>query len=125
MPDFFVPIDTATYPVGINRLFINGSFNSFVYTYYLKNRSQIDQYTSAADYIQRFDKLNVLWDQFVNYAASKDSVNLRVLSDKQKESLQRRLEAYLGRFKWRNSGYYQVLNSDDAVVSKALERLRA
>lgn len=124
MPDFFVPIDTATYPTGVNRLFVNGSFNSFVYTYYLKNRSQIDQYTSAADYVQRFDKLNELWDQFVNYAANKDSVNLRSLTANQKESLQRRLEAYLGRFKWRNSGYYQVLNNDDAVVNKALERLK-
>jgi carboxyl-terminal processing protease len=46
MPDRFVPIDTATYPAGINRLFANGSFNSFVYTYYLKNKPQVDQYTS-------------------------------------------------------------------------------
>jgi carboxyl-terminal processing protease len=124
MPDFFVPIDTATYPTGVNRLFINGSFNSFVYTYYLKNRSQVDQYTSAADYVQRFDKLKEMWDQFVNYAATKDSVNLRALTDKQKESLQKRLEAYLGRFRWRNTGYYQVLNSEDAVINKALERLK-
>ena len=124
MPDFFVSIDTATYPSGINKLFINGSFNSFVYTYYLKNRGTIDQYTSAADYVKRFDQINEMWEQFVIYAANKDSVNLSSLSAKQKESLQKRLEAYLGRFRWRNSGYYQVLNSDDAVVNKALERLK-
>lgn len=124
MPDLFVPIDTATYPAGVNRLFMNGSFNSFVYTYYLTNRSLIDQFTSVADYVQRFDKLTDLWNQFVSYAADKDSVNLRSLTDKQKESLQKRLEAYLGRFRWRNSGYFQVLNSDDAVVNKALERLK-
>ena len=29
MPDIFVPIDTATYPPGINRLFVNGSFQQF------------------------------------------------------------------------------------------------
>ena len=39
MPDRFVPIDTATYPAGISRLFANGSVNSFVYTYYLKNKT--------------------------------------------------------------------------------------
>ncbi len=125
MPDFFVPIDTATYPVGVNRLFVNGSFNSFVYAYYLSHRAQIDQYKSASEYIQRFDKLNELWEKFVNYAVSKDSIDLRSLTPKQKESLQRRLEAYLGRFKWRNSGYYQVLNSEDTVINKALERLKA
>jgi carboxyl-terminal processing protease len=125
MPDFFVPIDTATYPAGVNRVFVNGHFNSFVYTYYLKNRSQIDQYSNAAEYIQRFDKLNELWEQFVNYADKQDSVNLRSLTDKQRGSLQMRLQAYLGRFKWRNSGYYQVLNSDDAAIKKAIERFKA
>ncbi|MGZ8559289.1 MAG: S41 family peptidase, partial [Chitinophagaceae bacterium] len=102
MPDFFVSIDTATYPSGINKLFINGSFNSFVYTYYLKNRSLIDQYSSAADYVKRFDQGKNMWEQFVNYTAKKDSVNLVSLTEKQKESLQKRLEAYLGRFRWRN-----------------------
>ncbi len=124
MPDVFVPIDTASYPAGVNKLFINGSFNSFVYTYYLENKGQIDKYSSAADYASRFDKLDEMWDQFVNYAATKDSVNLRSVSTKQKESLQKRLEAYLGRFRWRNTGYYQVLNSEDAVVNKALEALK-
>ena len=33
MPDMFVPIDTATFPAGINTLIANGSFNNFVYTY--------------------------------------------------------------------------------------------
>ena len=119
MPDFFVPIDTASYPASVNRLFLNGSFNSFVYTYYLKNRLQIDQYSSADDYVKRFDRSDEMWDQFAGYAANNDS-----LTDKQKESLQKRLEAYLGRFRWRNSGYYQVLNSDDTVINKAMERLK-
>ena len=123
MPDFFVPIDTATYPTIINKLFINGSFNSFVYTYYLKNKQQIDQYSTATDYAQGFKQANEMWDQFVLYAV-KDSVTLSTVSAKQKESLQKRLEAYLARFRWRNSGYYQVLNNDDAVINKALEEVK-
>lgn len=123
MPDIFVPIDTASYPIGVNRLFIRGSFNNFVYIYYLQNRHTIDQYTSVADYTQRFDGLNEMWNQFVAYAA-KDSVDLRNVSNKQKESLQKRLEAYLGRFRWRNTGYYQVLNNEDIVIMKALEDLK-
>lgn len=124
MPDYFVPIDTATYPAMVNKIFNAGTFNSFVYTYYLDNRSLIDQYRDAADYIQKFDRLESMWTQFVQYAAAKDSVNLATLTPQQKESLQKRLEAYLGRFKWRNSGYYQVLNSEDAVIKKALEQFK-
>lgn len=122
MPDVFVPIDTATYPVGLNRLFINGSFNSFVYTYYLQHKAEIDQYKSPADYANRFDKLDQMWEQFVRYAEEKDSVNLHTLNDKQKETMQRRLEAYLGRFRWRNNGYLQILNKEDAVIAEALKK---
>lgn len=122
MPDIFVPVDTATYPAGINKLFINGRFNSFVYSYYLQHKQQVDQYATAADYVQKFDKINEMWDQFIGYAA-KDTVNLGILNVKQKTSLQKRLEAYLGRFKWRNSGYYQVLNNEDPVIRKAIEEV--
>jgi carboxyl-terminal processing protease len=122
MPDLFVPIDTTSYPVAINVLLINGSFNNFVYTYYLKNRTRIDQYTSVTDYMQHFNREDEIWNQFVAFAASQ-SVDLRSISDSEKNTLQRRLEAYLARFRWRNNGYYQVLNSDDALVSKALEEI--
>lgn len=123
MPDVFVPIDTATYPLAVNNLFFKGGFNNFVYRYYLQNKRQIDQYTSASDFSRRFNGLPEMWNQFVVYAA-KDSVDLRMLIPAQKETLQRRLEAYLGRFRWRSTGYYQVLNSDDAVIRKALEEVK-
>lgn len=123
MPDIFVPIDTSTYPAGINNLLLNGSFNNFVYLYYLKNRQQIDKYPSTAEYIQHFNQSGEMWDQFVNYTVN-DSVDLRTVSAKQKESLQKRLEAYLARFRWRNNGYFQVLNNEDAVINKALEEIK-
>ncbi|HZI54719.1 MAG TPA: carboxyl-terminal protease, partial [Chitinophagaceae bacterium] len=120
MPDVFVPIDTATYPSGINRLFANGTFNSFVYTWYLKHRSAIDKFATSAEFVQKFDRLDEVWEQFVTYA-KKDSVDLSTVTEKQKMSLQKRLEAYLARFKWRSSGFYHVLNDQDAVISKARE----
>jgi carboxyl-terminal processing protease len=122
MPDLFVPIDTATYPSGINVLIANGSFNNFVYTYYLKNKAQIDRYASVADYSQHFNNSD-LWNQFVAYAAVQ-SIPLQLLTSQQKQTLLNRLEAYLIRFKWRNTGYYQVLNSEDPVVIKAVEEIK-
>ncbi|MEI9945018.1 MAG: S41 family peptidase [Chitinophagaceae bacterium] len=121
-PDIFVPIDTATYPVAVNKLLQNGSFNNFVYIYYLKNRQLIDKLPSTAAYIQHFDQPTDLWSQFVNYVPA--TIDLNNLSANQKASLQRRLEAYLARFRWRNNGYYQVLNADDAVVKKAMEEIQ-
>ncbi len=123
MPNVFVPIDTASYPAAINRLFINGSFNNFVYHYYLQHRPLIDKFTSPADYIQHFTQRDQFWNQFVESSA-RDSVNLRNITPEQKETLERRLEGYLARFRWRNNGYYQVLNNDDNVVQRALEIIK-
>jgi carboxyl-terminal processing protease len=119
MPDIFVPIDTATYPAGINVMILNGSFNNFVYLYYLKNKKLIDQYSSPADYIKRFDRMENVWQEFVNYAAAQ-SVDLKSITAVQKEALQKRLEAFLARFRWRNHGYFQVLNDDDEAVKTAV-----
>ncbi len=122
MPDIFVPLDTSSYPAKINRLFVNGNFSGFVYNFYLQHRKQVDQYTSADDYVQHFNKTNDLWEGLVNYVA-KDSVNLDTVSIKEKESLELRLKAYLARFRWRNNGFYHVINSDDVVIKKALDVL--
>ena len=122
MPDIFVPIDTSSYEQKINKMLIDGYFNGFVYNYYLQHRKQVDQYTNATDYAQNFSSTNEMWNGLVNYAV-KDSVNLTDVSGKEKESLQKRLKAYLARFRWRNAGFYQVLNSDDPVIKKALEVL--
>jgi carboxyl-terminal processing protease len=120
MPDIFVPIDTSSYSKKINRLLIDGNFNGFVYNYYLQHRKQVDKYTSAADYAQHFNDTNEMWEAFVNYTA-KDSVNLNTVSAKEKESLEIRLKAYLARFRWRNNGFYNVINNDDVVIKKALD----
>ena len=123
MPDFFVPLDTSTYQRSVNRLLVDGGFNSFVYNYYLQHKSQIEQYKTAADYTQRFNNGEIMWDELVRSAA-RDSINLSGISDREKEALRLRLKALLARYRWRNTGFYQVLNSEDAVVQKAIETLK-
>ena len=119
MPDIFVALDTISYQRNINRLLLNGDFNSFIYNYYLQHRSQVDPYTSVPDYIKGFSGNNEMWEQFVAFA-SKDSVNLNNVPSRDKESLELRLKALLARFKWRNTGFFQVLNSDDPVIMKSI-----
>ena len=123
MPDVFVPIDTSGYPAAVSRLVFDGRFSNFVYRYYLEHKSQIDGYKSADDYEQHFVNLDNMWNLFADYALS-DSVDVRAVSPKQKETLKERLKAYLARFKWRNYGFYQVLNHDDPVVVRALQELK-
>jgi carboxyl-terminal processing protease len=123
MPNIFVPLDTSSYPQGLQRLFLDGSFNNFVYRYYLQNKKRIDSYTSPSDYGQHFAYTDDMWNQFIEYAHN-DSIDLRSISTAQKQTIQTRLEAYLARFKWRNTGYYELINNRDPVVRKALEIIK-
>ncbi len=123
MPDIFVPIDTSAYPPILNRLLLDGRFNNFVYRFYLQHKQQMENYNSAEDYNQHFGLMNDMWKQFADFVA-KDSFDINTISAKQKETLEERLKAYLARFKWRNRGFYQVLNNDDLMVKRALEELK-
>ena len=120
MPTIFVPIDTSYAHQQTLRLLSDGKFNSYVYTYYLQHRQQADQFTSAAEFANRFDGTGLL---NIVLTTAPDSLKLKSISVKEKELLQQRLKASLARYKWRDSGFYQVLNNEDIVIRKAIEQL--
>jgi carboxyl-terminal processing protease len=59
----------------------------------------------------------------VNYA-KKDTIYLRNVPERDQEAIKQRLKAYLARYKWRNEGFYEILNMDDTAIKKALEVLK-
>ncbi|MBO9593062.1 MAG: S41 family peptidase [Niabella sp.] len=123
MPDVFVGLDTSKTSKEINRLFFNGAFTDFVFHYYLDNQKVMEPYASPISFSQAFDPGKTMWQQFVN-RAQKDTVNLTHIPAAEKLRVSNRMEAYLARFKWRDSGYYQILNLTDSVVLKAVDLLK-
>lgn len=123
MPDIFVGLDTAKSYRLVNKLLYNGSFTDFVFHYYLDNKNILNPYATPESYIQSFDASKDMWTKFVTWA-KKDTVNLQNITSREKQRLEDRMMAYLARFKWRDTGYYQVMNSKDSVVIKAVEILR-
>ncbi|MBS1920708.1 MAG: S41 family peptidase [Bacteroidetes bacterium] len=122
MPDIFVPIDTSTFQRTAAKVLLDGTLYKFVYLYYLQHKSLVQQYANPEDFVKNFNHENEMWQQLVQYAA-KDTVNLKSVPESDKESLEKRMKANLARFKWRNEGFYEVLNTDDAVIKKAIEVL--
>ncbi len=117
-PTVFVPVDTSRAQQKMLRLISDGKFNSYIYNYYLHNKQQVQQYTTASDFSNLFNGADILNDII---KAAPDSFQLKSISDKEKELLQQRLKASLARYKWRDSGFFQVLNNEDPVMKKALE----
>ena len=123
MPDVFVGLDTSKTTSAINKLYLNNSFYDFVFHYFLDNRTLLDAYATPQAFEQNFDPSKQMWPKFVQWA-TRDTVNVTLLSAKEKQRIQDRMEANLARYKWRDNGFYQILNIKDPVVQKALEILR-
>ena len=123
-PDVFVGLDTSRYSREIHKLFFNGTFNDFVFHYYLDNRTILDPYKTPAEYEKDFEPSKNMWSGFADWA-KRDTVNLSGIPAAERQRVEDRMEATLARFKWRDNGFYQVLNSKDPVVLKAIEVVKA
>lgn len=118
MPDVFVPLDTSVFTQSITKLYLDGRFNNFVYTYYFNHLKEFNQYKSPSDFVARYQNSADAWNELVNYA-QKDSVNLKNIPATDKKDVQDRIKAYLARLRWRTEGFYEVSNAMDKVVQKA------
>lgn len=117
-PNVFVPADTSHAQQKIFDLQSTGMLSSFVYNYYLQHKAQLDKYSSASAFIAAVNGTDIL-NNLVGSA--NDSLGLKKVNAREKELLGLRLKALLARYRWRNAGFYQVLNNEDLVVRKAME----
>jgi carboxyl-terminal processing protease len=120
-PDIFVAFDTATIDHSITSLYVNNTLNRFVYFYYMEHLPEFKQYKTASDFAAGFHNDNNLWASLTDYAA-KDTINLKAIPEKDKLLLLLRTKALLGRQGWRQEGYFEVANTFDPVVRKAMEQ---
>ena len=121
-PDFFVAIDTAAIGKNTIRLFNSGALNNFMYKYYLQQRSELNNFKNAGDFLSGYNNQENAWKALVEFSA-KDTIDLKNISSEDKAYVQKRIKAHLARYQWRTEGYYEVLNSFDPAIKKAMEEL--
>jgi carboxyl-terminal processing protease len=105
-------------------LYQDGTMSSFIYNYYINHLDEINKFSTPEDFIAKYNSEEARWQELVNYAA-KDSIDLTKIPAEDKDFLQRTMKAQLAKYKWRWEGYYEVINSFDPVIKKALETLDA
>ena len=123
-PKIFVGLDTNSLHRSVSTLFLSGDFTDFMYNYYVRHMDELNKYKSPEDFAANYNNLEPVWQELVIYAA-KDTIDLKLVSPADKDFLQKRIKAQLARYKWRLKGFYEVSNSDDHVIKKALEVLSA
>ncbi|HEY5371549.1 MAG TPA: S41 family peptidase [Hanamia sp.] len=122
-PDVFVPFDTTSIDKNVMKVLVNGMLNKFVYLNFLKHQQQFKQYASP----KMFEDKYVADDNTLNDLkcyAEKDSVNLDLKNPKGKALLQQQIKTLTAREIWNTEGFYEIHNTYDSTVIKALDLMK-
>jgi carboxyl-terminal processing protease len=119
-PDIFVPFDTNTISKSLTSLYVTGMLNRFVYLYYMQNQPALNQYKSPENFVADFHGEANLWNSLVSYAA-KDTINIKNIPASDKLILQQQTKALLARQMWQLQGYFEVANTYDPALKKAID----
>ena len=121
-PDYFIAVDTSGFSKNSALIYEKGTIGSFAYNFYLQNLAVLKAYKTPSDFIKEFSFTDENWNQFIQTAA-KDSVNISLASPKEKADLSNQIKSAVARQIWRNEGFFEMLNTTDNAVKKAMEIL--
>lgn len=122
-PDVFVAFDTSLFQKSIGDLYNDNSIFIYPYLYYLDHQEELKQYKDPMDFANRFNDLESLWNGLLK-VAKHDSLDLNKVDASEKLYLLHRLKANIARQVWRTEGFYEVWNTTDPVVRRALTELK-
>lgn len=122
-PDVFVPLDTNKSCTVFSKLYVKGTLSNYAYQYFLHNRDMLNSYKTVKDFTEKFNLQPGNWQQF-EALSFKDSINIPSITQQDKDEVNLRLKAAIARQVWRNEGLYEVLNTNDDAIRKALEVLK-
>ncbi len=124
MPDVFVPLDTTEITEYFKKMIQEGHFNGFTLTYVDKNREKLlQQYPNFMEFSKNFEVDKALHKEFLEYIQKEYKewkVNEKELKTSQK-LIDLRLKAMIAQDIWGISEFYQIYNSQNEVILKALE----
>lgn len=120
MPDIFVPADTTDNTILIQELNNQQLFSAFVID---KMQPLLGQFNTDDSFLKSFNVGNDQFDNFIQYASKTlkemDSNEIRI----SKDNIKLLIKAYAARYKWGDTAYFQVINSDDSTLKKAIEAM--
>ncbi len=121
-PDIFVPVDTSS----DNEYFyaVRSFIPEFVYKYSSKNAGVLEQFKTIEDFKKGFIVSQQLENEFYTYAEGAGLKRNETREKKVEDKVKLNLKAFFAKQIWRMDGYYNITNSDDRVISKAVETLQ-
>jgi len=122
VPDIFVSLDTARYHTVVNRLYYNGTLNSFAFEYADGHRSELlGRYKSAQAFIDKYEISANETTALKTYIAQKNVNGINFTGSENGYGIL--LKALIGRTLYDKDAYYPILNKADNAILKAVEVL--
>lgn len=121
-PDYFISADTDRMTMSIVKIHEKGILNDYGYKYYLSHPNISQSYKTPGSFAKQFEISEEDWKSFENMSMT-DSIDLKGINEKEKIYLYKMLKIYIARQLWRNEGYFEVNNTGDNAIKKALEIL--
>lgn len=135
MPDYFVPLDTASLPDFYQSWIQKGIINSFILTYVDNNRQKLLKlYPNIDQFSKKFSITKDIYNQLFDYAKKElkkinpdEEIAFDYTIDSFEDSkakVSTQLKALVARDLWDISEYYQVMNKINPAYLKAIEVLQ-
>lgn len=124
MPDYVVPLDTSYFSGYFNRLISTGTMNFFVLSYVDEHRTELSlDYPDFGKFRDQFQVSDKLMDELLAYAKGQDLAFNKEDFKLSSDHIRLVLKAYMARDLWNTSEYFEVMNSWNQSVLKAMEVL--
>ncbi len=122
-PDVFIAADTSRFGIVTAKAYSKGIIADFGYKYYIQDPTLASKYKSPLEFAHTFSINDESWKLFEAMGA-KDSLDFGSINEIEKTYLRKALKTSIARQLWRTEGYFEVNNTEDKTVQKALELLK-
>tara|TARA_A100001015_G_scaffold21243_1_gene24196 strand:+ start:2087 stop:3679 length:1593 start_codon:yes stop_codon:yes gene_type:complete len=123
IPDVFIPIDNDN-KYNNNGLLNIISFNlisKFIYQKINVNSKNINKYNSLDDFKYNYSISDSLFDSFINFCENDLNEEIKINNVEDRNLLKLNLKATIARKKFKNEGYYAILNIRDDAINESLK----
>lgn len=125
LPDLFVALDTSQYYRYYNKLRNNNVVYSFTLDYVDKNRETLAKtYTGFMKFNQKFEISDQMIDELVSEGEKQGVVKDGQSLEFTRALIKKELKALIARDLFTRHNFYEILNSDDTAIQKALEIIK-
>jgi carboxyl-terminal processing protease len=97
-------------------------FSNYAFQFYRKNSSAINKLNDATELLNNKMLRDMIWQGWIKHNAN-DSVNYAIATPDEIKLITERLMASIARYKWRNDGFYKIINANDPYLQKATTQL--